>query len=158
MKRSCTRKTMSALTSLMLISSLLDKLTSPRRRDESRYKQHVLNQLDSLEHYLEIMRLKKLCVLRPLTELPHDCTLKHPPTRLVRPCRAKKQEEQATWLRRSRYVARDSNSRQRALRCVSVCRRYCTHRTVGGPYDRVALFILDVTDAGQRDGAQHGYL
>ena len=92
LKRSCTRKTIPALTSLMLISSMLDKLTSPRRRDESRYKQHVLNQLDSVEHYLEIMQLKKLGVLRLLTELPQDCTLKHPSTRLVRPCRAKKQE------------------------------------------------------------------
>ena len=40
----------------------------------------------------------------------------------------------------------------------TVCRRYCIHRIVGGPYDRVALFILDVTGAGQRDGAQHRYL
>ena len=79
----------------MLISSMLDKLTFPRRRDEPRYKQHVLNQLDSLKHYLEIVLLKKLVVLsvlRPLPELPQDCTLKHPSTRLVRPCRAKKQE------------------------------------------------------------------
>ena len=43
-------------------------------------------------------------------------------------------------------MARDSNSRQRALRCVAVCRQYCIHRIVGGPYDRVALSILDVTD------------
>ena len=55
-------------------------------------------------------------------------------------------------------MARDSNSRQRALWCVTVCRRYCTHGIVGGPCDRVALFILDVTDAGQRDEAQHRYL
>ena len=55
-------------------------------------------------------------------------------------------------------MARDSNSRQPALRCVTVCCRYCIHRIVGGPYDRVALFILGVTDAGQRDGAQHRYL
>ena len=65
LKRSCTRKTIPALMSLMLISSMLDKLTFPGRRDEFRYKQQVLNQLDSLEHYLEIMRLKKLGVLRP---------------------------------------------------------------------------------------------
>ena len=92
LKRSCTRKTIPALTSLMLISSTLDKLTFPRRRDDSRHKQHVLNQPDSLEHYLEIARPKKLGVLHPLTELPQDCTLKHPSTRLARPCRAKKQE------------------------------------------------------------------
>ena len=92
LKRSCTRKTILALTSLMLISSMLEKLTFPISRDESRYKQHMLNQLDSLEHYLEIVRLKKLGVLHPLAELPQDCTLKHPSTRLVGPCRAKKQE------------------------------------------------------------------
>ena len=45
-----------------------------------------------------------------------------------------------------------------ALRCVTVCRRYCIHKIVGGPYDRVALFILDVTDAGQHDGAQQRHL
>ena len=55
-------------------------------------------------------------------------------------------------------MGRASNSRQRALRCVTVCRRYCIHRTVGGPFDRVALFLLDVTDAGQRDGVQHRYV
>ena len=88
LKRSCTRKTIPALTSLMLSSSMLEKLTFPGRRDELRYKQHVLNQLD----YLEIVRLKKQGVFHPLTELPQDCTLKHPSTRLVRPCRAKKQD------------------------------------------------------------------
>ena len=92
LKRSCTRKTIPAVTSLMLISSMIDKLTFPRRHDESLYKQHVLNHLDSLEHYLEIERLKKLGVLRPHAELPQDCTLKHPSTSLVRPCRAKKQK------------------------------------------------------------------
>ena len=55
-------------------------------------------------------------------------------------------------------MVRDSKSRQRGLRCAAVCRRYCSHRIVGGPYDRAALFILDVTDASQRDGAQQRYL
>ena len=117
----------------------------------------MLNQLDSLAHNLEIARLKKLRLLRPLTELPQDCTRKHPSTRLMRPCRAKKQKHQATWLRRSRYVARDSNSRQRAFRCVTVCRRYYIPRILGGPFGRITLCIFDGTDAGQRDGAQQRY-
>ena len=33
------------------------------------------DQLDFLARYLEILRLKKLGVLRPLTELPKDCAL-----------------------------------------------------------------------------------
>ena len=74
------------------ISSTLDTLTFPRRRDESWYKQHVLNQLDSLAHYLEVVRLEILGVLRRFTELPQDCAPRHPSTRLVRPRRATTEE------------------------------------------------------------------
>ena len=88
------------------ISDMVDRLCRPYGSQEPDIPSDELAVLDALADQVEIIRLKGLGVLLPVSSLPGG-EVKRLTTRFVRTWRDKVINNERKWLRRSRYVARE---------------------------------------------------